>query len=150
MQSLLQYRRIRREVEEELAYVQGKSFSSHSSNSLSSLETNPNGDRDPEAAVEKPVLSKYTPLVSGVTVLHPDGANSDVVFVVGWRDNDPSNPLNWSLSKKWMVMMMCCVIAIAMTIPSSIEGATQEAFDAHFGVNDMAGSMTTGKKKPLS
>lgn len=43
-----------------------------------------------------------------------------------------------------MVMLMCALIAIAMTVPSSVEGATQDAFDAHFGVNGMAGSMTTG------
>jgi hypothetical protein len=66
------------------------------------------------------------------------------LLVVGWRDNDPSNPLNWSLLKKWVAMFMCALIAIAMTVPSSIEGATQDAFDACFGVNSMTGSMTTG------
>jgi hypothetical protein len=99
----------------------------------------------PEVEGEKePVLSTDILLVPGVTVSHPNGANDDIVLVVGWRDNDPSNPLNWSLLKKWMAMFMCALIAIAMTVPSSIEGATQDAFDARFGVNSMAGSMTTG------
>ena len=88
-------------------------------------------------------------LVPGVTVSQQNGANGDIVLVVGWRDNDSSNPLNWSLPKKWMVMSMCALIAIAMTVPSSVEGATQDAFDAHFGVNGMAGSMTTGMLFPL-
>ncbi|CAG8317603.1 unnamed protein product [Penicillium nalgiovense] len=99
----------------------------------------------PEAEGEKePIISTGMLLVPGVTVSHPNGANNDVVLVVGWRDKDPSNPLNWSLLKKWMAMFMCALIAIAMTVPSSIECATQDAFDARFGVNSMAGSMTAG------
>lgn len=145
MQSILQYRRLRREVEEDLAHIQAKPFGLHSSTSPSLLEANTNAYTGPEAEGAKtPVLSTDMLFVPGVTVSHPNGANGDIVLVVGWRDNDPSNPLNWSLLKKWMVMLMCALVAIAMTVPSSVEGATQEAFDAHFGVNSMAGSMTTG------
>jgi hypothetical protein len=101
---------------------------------------------DLEAGVaEKLAISEYGPLLPGVTVSQPDGDNGEVVFLVGWRENDPNNPQNWSLLRKWMVMLTCCLIAIAMSIPSSVEGATQDAFDARFGVNPMAGSMTTGK-----
>lgn len=145
MQSILQYRRLRREVEEDLAHVQSKNFSLRSDTSPSSLEANADGYTSPEAEEDqKPVISTDMLLVPGVTVSQPNGANGDIVLVVGWRDNDPSNPLNWSLLRKWMVMFMCALIAIAMTVPSSVEGATQDAFDAHFGVNGMAGSMTTG------
>ena len=145
MQSILQYRRLHREVEEDLAHVQSKPFSLRSNTSPSSLEANADGYMSPEAEEDqKPVISTDMLLVPGVTVSQPNGANGDIVLVVGWRDNDPSNPLNWSLLKKWMVMLMCALIAIAMTVPSSVEGATQDAFDAHFGVNGMAGSMTTG------
>lgn len=134
MESYFQNRRLRRQAEEDLANIQTKSVrTSTSSPSLGS---------DLEVA-EKPAVSADGPLVPGVTVSHHD--NGEVVFVVGWRENDPSNPQNWSLLRKWMVMLTCCLIAIAMTIPSSVEGATQDAFDAHFGVNAMAGSMTTGK-----
>ncbi|KAJ5779116.1 hypothetical protein N7457_006836 [Penicillium paradoxum] len=124
MQSFLQHRQIRQEVEEALAYGQGKSFSSRSSTSSPSLEAITNGNKDLEAGLEKPALAADGPFVPGVTVSHLDGPNGDIVFVVGWRDNDPSNSLNWSLLKKWIVMMMCYVIAIAMTVPSSVEGAT--------------------------
>lgn len=145
MQSILQYRRLRREVEEELANVQSKPSSLRSNTSPFSLEANADGYTGPETKeLQKPVVSTDMLLVPGVTVSHPNGANDDIVLVVGWRDNDPSNPINWSLLKKWMVMLMCALIAIAMTVPSSVEGATQDAFDAHFGVNGMAGSMTTG------
>ncbi|KAJ6186186.1 hypothetical protein N7519_007487 [Penicillium mononematosum] len=145
MQSILQYRRLRREVEEDLAYARAKTSSLRSNVSPALLEANADGYMRPEAEGEKePVLSTDMLLVPGVAVSHPNGANGDIVLVVGWRDNDPSNPLNWSVLKKWMVMFMCALIAIAMTVPSSIEGATQDAFDARFGVNSMAGSMTTG------
>ncbi|KAJ5613716.1 Major facilitator superfamily domain general substrate transporter [Penicillium herquei] len=138
MESFLQSRRLRREVEEELARSQAKSTrTSTSSPSLSS---------DPELGVpasEKP-LTTDGPLVPGVTISKPDRDDGKTVSIVGWKDNDSNNPQNWSLFRKWMVMMTCCLIAIAMTIPSSVEGATQDAFDTHFGVNSMAGSMTTG------
>lgn len=150
MQSILQYRRIRREVEEDLAHVQSKPFSLRPNTSPSSLEANADGHTSPEAEEGlKPVISTDIILVPGVTVSQPNGANGDLVLVVGWRDNDPSNPLNWSLLRKWMAMLMCILIAIAMTVPSSVEGATQDAFDARFGVNGMAGSMTTGMLSPL-
>ncbi|OQE44952.1 hypothetical protein PENCOP_c002G03187 [Penicillium coprophilum] len=136
MESWFQYRRLRREAEEDLANSQAKlGRSGTSSPSLGS---------DQEAGVaKKPAVFDDVPLVPGVEVSR-SGDNGEIVFVVGWRENDPSNPLNWSLLRKWMVMMCCCLVAIAMTVPSSVEGATQDAFDAHFGVNAMAGSMTTG------
>jgi hypothetical protein len=136
MESWFQYRRLRREAEEDLANSQAKSV--RTSTSAPSLGS------DPEAGVaEKPAVFDDAPLLPGVEISQP-GDNGEVFFVVGWRENDPSNPLNWSLLRKWMVMLTCCLVAIAMTVPSSVEGATQDAFDAHFGVNAMAGSMTTG------
>lgn len=134
MESYFQSRRIRREAEEDLASIQAESVRTSTSSS------------SPESGVlEKPVVFEDAPLVPGVTVSQPDGDEGAVVFVVGWRENDPSNPQNWSLLRKWMVMLTCCLVAIAMSVPSSVEGATQDAFDAHFGVNAMAGSMTTGE-----
>ncbi|KAJ5958760.1 Major facilitator superfamily domain general substrate transporter [Penicillium vulpinum] len=133
MESYFQNRRIRRATEEDLANIQSKSVRTSISGS------------DPEAGLaEKPAVFADTTLIPGVTVSRPDGDNGEVVFLVGWRENDPNNPLNWSLLRKWVVMLACCLIAMSMTIPSSVEGATQDAFDARFGVNAMAGSMTTG------
>ena len=88
---------------------------------------------------------KRSTVASGVTVSRPDESNGDVVFEVGWREDDPSNPLCWTLGKKWMVMFTCCALAIPLTMLTSIEGPSQDIFDAHFGVSAMAGSMTIGK-----
>ncbi|KAJ5124449.1 Major facilitator superfamily domain general substrate transporter [Penicillium bovifimosum] len=114
MESWFQYRRLRREAEEDLANSQAKSVrTSTSSPSLGS---------DPEAtAAEKSAPFNDAPLVPGVEVSRL-GDNGEVVFLVGWKENDPSNPLNWSLLRKWMVMLTCCLVAIAMTVPSSVEG----------------------------
>ncbi|KAJ5887398.1 Major facilitator superfamily domain general substrate transporter [Penicillium taxi] len=134
MQSYLQYRRLRRDVEDDLRRSQKAKDSFIPRNSTSSTPIlNKPGDQ----ALEKPVVSPDTPLVSGITV-------SDGIFVVGWGENDPHDPLNWSLMRKWSVMVLACFIGIAMTIPSSVEGAVQDAFDEFYGVNSMAGSMTTG------
>lgn len=130
MQSYLQYRRLRREVEEDLAYAR-QMLVQHSDS------------EDKQATKLDPAL------VPGVTVSRPDESNGETVYVVGWKDNDTSNPMNWSLAKKWLVMISCCLLAIALTIPSSVEGPTQDAFNEYFHVNAMAGSMTTGKQTPF-
>ena len=43
-----------------------------------------------------------------------------------------------------MATVTCCVIGIAMPLPTSVEGPAQSAFDAYNGVDTVAGSMTTG------
>ncbi|KAF3391412.1 putative efflux pump kojT [Penicillium rolfsii] len=125
MQSYRQYRRLYREVEEDLAAAR-----------QAQGQLSDSGDKHAD---------KLDPaLVPGITVTRPDESSGETVYVVGWKDNDSSNPLNWSLAKKWLVMISCCLLAIALTIPSSVEGPTQDAFNEHFHVNAMAGSMTTG------
>lgn len=135
-------------MQEDLARVQqtNRPSSSPASTTISPAENNQTSIQHPEARVVAEALAESIDkhLVPGVTV--SSKSDGDVVFVVGWGDGDLSNPLNWSLLQKWVVMATCCLIAIAMTIPSSIEGAVQEAFDAHYGITGMAGSMTTGKR----
>lgn len=154
MQSFLQYRRLRREVHEDLA--RGKEAKHPAAGSRSSASTldpekgpvaGGHQTPDPAATKDKPAYSSADGLlVPGVTVSRPEvGDDASVVFVVGWKEDDAANPQNWSLTRKWVAMVTYCILAIAITIPTSIEGPSQEAFDAHFGVSTMAGSMTTGK-----
>lgn len=97
---------------------------------------------DAEKAVEKP---EDTPLVPGVTVSRPDEKDGGVLFVVGWKEGDPSNPQNWTMTKKWVALLACCVLAIALTLITSIEGPTQDAFNEYYHVGPAAGSVgTTG------
>ena len=142
MSSFFQYRRLRREVQEDLAHAHHAERSGDSAMSISSPEPK---EEEPEEEEPKKEESKKMTLVPGVTVSRPEEGDGSVIFEVGWKENDPSNPLNWTLGKKWMAMLTCCALAIPLTMLTSIEGPTQDAFNAHFHVNAMAGSMTTGK-----
>lgn len=82
--------------------------------------------------------------------MSPTWLHNNTMRLAGWKDNDPSNPQAWSLPRKWVAMVTCCCISIALTIPTSVEGPTQEAFNAHFGVNTMAGSMSTGRNPEMT
>ena len=147
MQSFLQYRRLRKEVQEDLGRAQQVEQSA--SSTLSNFAREP---KEEEPKVEasggvKPSEDDFQKLtqVPGVTVSRPDEGDGNVVFEVGWKENDPNNPLNWTLAKKWMAMLTCCALAIPLTMLTSIEGPTQDAFNTYYGVNAEAGSMTTGK-----
>lgn len=135
MQSIRQYRRLRQDLAEAR---RGKL----PSESLAKTSTSSDNEaaKDP---TEKPAAIDPA-LVRGVTVSRPQEGDGSTVYVVGWRDNDPSNPQVWSLPRKWMAMINCCCLGIALTIPTSVEGPAQEAFQDHFGVSPMAGSMSTG------
>lgn len=155
MQSFLQYRRLRREVQEDLARAQHAQQAQRPAGSALSTSTAEPKQKEPKEKEAKEEESreeergeeepKKVTLVPGVTVSRPDEGDGSVVFEVGWKENDPSDPLSWTLAKKWMVMLTCCTIAIPLTMLASIEGPTQDAFNAYYGVDAVAGSMTTGK-----
>ena len=135
MQSIRQYRRLR----QDLAEARRGKLPSESLTKTSTSSDN-EAAKDP---TEKPAAIGPA-LVRGVTVSRPQEGDGSTVYVVGWRDNDPSNPQVWSLPRKWMAMINCCCLGIALTIPTSVEGPAQEAFQDHFGVSPMVGSMSTG------
>lgn len=163
MQSIFQYRRLRREVQQDLARAHQAKLRPNSPTTRSTTTSTPDPEIETEKAhddkdrglgvvlTEKPALSTDVPLtlVPGVTVSRPDEADGSVTFIVGWKENDPNNPLNFTMTRKWTVMVACSILAVALTIPSSVEGPTQDAFNAHFGVNPMAGSMVTGRSRFL-
>ena len=147
MQSILQYRRLRREVQADLTLAQHAKSRTDSPISASTPDAETNDDKGREAEVEgKPELSEDKASVPGITVSRSEEGDGSAIFIVGWKENDASNPLNWPLTKRWTTTVACSLLAVALTIPSSVEGPTQDAFNAHFGVNSMAGSMTTGMK----
>ncbi|GAB7352406.1 hypothetical protein MBLNU459_g2833t2 [Dothideomycetes sp. NU459] len=150
MQSVLQYNRLRRDVRDDLARLQQSRQSESSTGS-----STPNGatEKEPAANTSTDNQSEHhalgnrltdIPVVPGVTVSRPSEDTGEVIFVVGWKENDASNPQQWSLAKKWFAMVTICVLSIALTLLTSIEGPSQDAFNEHFGVNALAGSMTTG------
>ena len=88
---------------------------------------------------------KESSLVPGVQISRPSEHDGSVTFLVGWADGDPHNPQNWSRSKKWFCTAAICLIALAISIPGTIDAPVSDAFNEHYGVGPIAGSMTTGK-----
>lgn len=56
--------------------------------------------------------------------------------------------MNWSRTKKWLVTTAVCLIAMAVSIPASIDGPVAPQFNNHYHVGAIAGSMTTGMIEP--
>ncbi|KAI8627868.1 MFS general substrate transporter [Xylariaceae sp. FL1651] len=83
-------------------------------------------------------------LPAGVTLSRPAEGDGAVTFVVGWRDDDPLDPHNWSRGKKWRCTAIVCLIAIAVTIPGTIDAPVSGQFNEHYNVGPIAGSLTTG------
>lgn len=161
MQSYLQYRRLRRDVQADIARAQQakrltptgtsapastageyneKNVAMQEPKTLGATPVDADGQSQTRAA------SVDSPLVPGITVSRPDeGDDAKVVFLVGWKEDDPSDPQKWSMARKWALMVTACTLCIVLTIPTSVDGPTQEAFNVYYGVNTMAGSMVTGE-----
>lgn len=99
---------------------------------------------DVEGQSENSTPSVDRALFAVVKVLHTDDSEDGVVFVVSSKEHDSNEPQHWPLARQWLSMVTCCVIGIAMTLLTSVEGPAQNTFDAHYGVGPLAGSMTTG------
>lgn len=65
-------------------------------------------------------------------VLHQGALNNDIVnhsymgsgteedpFVVSWLDDDPVNPMNYSLALKWSITMLVAIATLAVAFVSS-------------------------------
>lgn len=146
MQSVLQYRRIRRAVKRDLA---SRKATPRTASSLAGTVTPDSfksiDGHDGQGEKEKEKEKESVPaLVPGVTLSRPAEHDGSVTYVVGWEDGDPLNPYNWSLFSKWACSFAVCLLAIAISIPSSIDAPVAAEFNEHYGVNAMAGSMTTG------
>ncbi|KAK6844379.1 Major facilitator superfamily domain- general substrate transporter [Apiospora arundinis] len=82
---------------------------------------------------------------SGVdSATRPAEENGAVTYIVGWRDDDPLNPQNWTLLKRWAVTFAVCLLTLAITLVSSIDAPVSLEFNAHYGVDPISGSLTTG------
>ena len=144
MQSLLQYRSLRREVQDHILRTQKAKRPAASFTDASTINPDTATQTDVEGQSEKSTLSVDCALFPGVKVLPRDDGENGVVFVVNWKENDSNDPQHWPLARKWLATVTCCVIGIAMTLPTSVEGPAQNAFDAYYDVGPLAGSMTTG------
>ena len=142
MQSLLQYRRLRREAQEDIQYAQEEKRASGSfTGSMTFMRVESLTRTDIES---RPIPNVDAGLLPGVKVIQKEDREDSSIFVVNWEEGDSNNPQNWPLARKWMATVTCCVVGIAMTLPTSVEAPAQHAFNERYHVGPVAGSMTTG------
>jgi hypothetical protein len=122
MQSILQYRRLRARAEQDVEGASNRSAS------------------DANSAEEGTGIQNEKTNIPGVQP-SPEGGET---LQVGFPDGDPENPQNWSRARKWWVTTAVCLIAMAVSIPASIDGPVSAQFSEHYHVGAIAGSMTTG------
>ena len=135
MQSILQYRRLRDGARQDInnfrTYTDPAATSHHTATEINSAEEG-KGNETKERTLP------------GVQVSEPSEQDSNVTYQVGWADGDPENPMHWSRVRKWWVTTAVCLIALAVSIPSSIDGPVSAQFNKQYHVGEIAGSMTTG------
>ncbi|KAK8005906.1 MFS transporter [Apiospora marii] len=141
MQSFTQYRRIRAAVEQDLTQCKRSSTTAINvdpPNNDSSTST----PRNPESEGKPPSLD--LPQLPGVTATRPAEDDGVVAYIVGWKVDGPLNPQNRTLSRKWAVTFAVCLLTVAITLISSVDAPVAPEFNAHYGVDAVAGSMTAG------
>ncbi|KAH8668800.1 c6 zinc finger domain-containing protein [Xylariales sp. PMI_506] len=146
MQSFLQHRRILAAVKADLANSSPRSPMSRSQSGTPTSNSH-EGAADPQLAQESDQekgKSESPTNVPGVTVLGPSEEDGSLVYLVGWKPDDPLNPQNWSTYRKWTCIGAVLLLTIALTIPASIDAPVAAEFNEHFGVSAIAGSLTTG------
>ena len=76
---------------------------------------------------------------SGVPVDQEKG--KDVHLVTWSGPDDPENPQNWSLPKKFFVSFLICLLTTSVYIGSSIYSAGNETIVEDFGVSEVAATL---------
>jgi hypothetical protein len=138
MQSILQHRRVRNGATRDFEISRGRGTAAPSHDASSEVNSTEEGKRSPNEKAEIP----------GIHLSEVPENDGGETFLVGWADGDPENPMNWTRTKKWLVTTAVCLIAMAVSIPASIDGPVALQFNNHYHVGAIAGSMTTGTIGP--
>ena len=148
MQSLLQYRRLRKSVQAQLSQASEKPVRLHLP--LSGTQPNqrpaiPLDSTNPEADERSRPHSTF----SGIEVRERGQSTSDgktdLVFVVGWDGpDDPLNPHNWGTPRRVVATILVSLITFSVTATSSIDAAITKQSSEEYHVSLAAGSLTTG------
>ena len=146
MQAYLQYRRIGQAVQKQIdEYPE-----------LTQLEKTPapepsaESEADVDAAPEgKPLdVDESRPLPPGITLQNRIDGNTGAptqVYLVGWTDeDDPLNPLNYTLSTRLAATLNVTALAFIVGAASSIESGVLPQNAAAYGVSDVVASLATG------
>lgn len=161
MQSILRYRRLRKELEESIGINGHKQ--SHWANSplQGSPKPLPNDDTESSAAQDgysgKTGMSPPTVVtlqngqsvpISGIKVIPsgslPGSEEPADIFLVGFdSEHDQLNPRNWPLAQKWRSLGIVGMTGFLVGWASSIDSAVTKQVQEDFGVSDVTESLAT-------
>lgn len=174
MQSFLQYRRLGRQIREQVDAAKPRTPGGGSDGSSDAArdraERNLAGRPDLNVADEDLDLAKLEAAerednsnsstdaighaVDGVSPKYEKNDEGEevgekpTVFVVGWAgEDDPHNPQNWPESKKIWATLRVALIAFAVTMASSIDSAVLKQASMAYGVSEVAESLATVSTK---
>lgn len=149
MAFLLQYRALRKRVEEQINELNDEEKNTHPSPPrLSGLtQTAPeagNNDTagDKDKIEDQHQTDRYSNL-AGITAKTND--NGELYYLVGWESSeDPQNPHNWSRSRRISTILILDWIAFVVTAASSIDATILMPASQAFHVSEVAESLATG------
>ena len=67
----------------------------------------------------------------------PPRPRADAI-IVDWDDNDPSNPLNWPITQKWLITLAACFICFIVGTNSTAIASASVQVTERFSVSDKA------------
>ncbi|GLA33401.1 hypothetical protein AnigIFM63309_000225 [Aspergillus niger] len=76
---------------------------------------------DEEAVAERVLSSK-----------DEEASDASESFVVGWDDNDPSNPRNFNTVRRWLIVIICSAGSLCVTCTSSMYTVTYDQIMVEF------------------
>ncbi|OKL58678.1 hypothetical protein UA08_06358 [Talaromyces atroroseus] len=150
MISILQYRRLRRDLEKNIQIygpeevVNGKSAPENDSTKRDSALHN----GMPKTSLVK-MRNGQTAFIPGVEVVCsnslPEAGESGEIFLVGFDGtNDELNPKNWKLLYKWKTLGIVGMTGFLVSWASSIDSAVMKQAEAEFAVSEITESLATG------
>ena len=162
MQSIRQYRQLRKGVERQLDPKSRSDEKAVGSTPDGSGRTSEDGDMDAKAKINPGITKSATGGTPGARqvvnqpregILVRDREDHEggegLVFVVGFDGlDDPQEPHNWGLPRRVAATMVVSLIAFSVAAGSSIDAAVTTQSSAAYGVSEVPGSLTTGMFLP--
>lgn len=75
------------------------------------------------------------PSVEATTLKRAQDGKPDP-FLIEWSSGEPSNPQNWSWTRKWCLVIMVTAIGLLVGVAASIDSAAAKFAASKFGVSE--------------
>ncbi|KAI9045085.1 MFS transporter [Aspergillus affinis] len=70
-----------------------------------------------------------------------ENADESSAFVVGWDDNDPVNPRNFSTFRRWIIVIICSLGSLCVTCTSSMYTVTYDQITEEFNCSRLVATL---------